>query len=167
MKPDSRPMSERYFNGKAALLDLIQGIAFGVSRRLEENGFNASGRLSRSVSTSVADEVVPTATLFALDHWRYAGNGRGPGKMPPKDKLAQWALDKGIAKDEAEANSIGFLVARAIAREGSLDYQLGGKNQFEEEIKEQQPRVGAVLREFLRDEHRSTVSQFNRAFKAA
>lgn len=38
---------------------------------------------------------------------------------PPIQPLIDWALVKGLANTEAEAKSIGFLVARAISRRGT------------------------------------------------
>lgn len=157
-------MDTVFFNGRAALLDFIGGVRDDFSERLDR--FNASKALQRSLRSEVSDGITMTATLSALDYWRFVGNGRGPGKMPPSARLAKWALVKGLASTEAQARSIGYLIARNIAREGTLDYQLGGKNQAGEAIKAAQPKVEDVLKVFLRDIDKAEVSQFNKAFAA-
>jgi hypothetical protein len=164
-------MATRSISGKATLGAFMQDLAIDVRKRLDSRddgpGYNASGRLQRSVSASVSDELAPTGTLYALSYWRWVGNGRGPGKMPPLDRLRQWALDKGLAQTDSEARSMAYVIAKNIAKDGSYDYQAGGTNVFSDAIQAGQPRVADVLSAFLRDEHNATVSQFNRAFKAA
>ena len=48
--------------------------------------------------------------------------GRRSGKFPPLDVIAEWVHKKLRVKDEKEARSIGFLVGRKIAREGSTPH---------------------------------------------
>ena len=156
-----------FISGKAALSNFISGIQSEVSDRLSASNYNASGRLQRTLRSEVTE--VPGATkaeLFAAGHWKFVGNGRGPGKMPPVAPLVKWALSKGLAKDQTQAERIGYLVARNIAREGSLDHQLGGKNIFSEAILAARPKIDTVIRAFSRDIANPTAAEFKRTFAA-
>ncbi len=155
----------RFISGKAALSQFIQGIQGAVSDRLEASGYNASGRLSRTMRNEVTEQPGATsAELFAAAHWKFVGNGRGPGRMPPVDPLIQWAKDKGLASEDSAATRMGWAIARNIAREGSLDHQLGGKNVFAEAIRAAQPGINDVLRAFARDIPQPLASEFKKAF---
>ncbi len=159
-------MAVAFINGKAALSVFLQDIADDVLLRIEGGGYNASGAMKRSIGTEVVESIATTGTLFAADYWRYIGNGRGPGKMQPISPLVQWAKDKGKADTEKAATGLAWAVAKSIAKEGSLDYQLGGKNQFSEAIIAAQDRVPDVLQAFLKDVDAPVISQFNKAFAA-
>ena len=58
-----------------------------VDRIREEAKFRgkvASGRTLASLRTTVlASDTFLVATLSGADNWKYWGNGRGPGRMPP------------------------------------------------------------------------------------
>lgn len=159
-------MAIPFINGKAALSVFLQDIADDVLLRIEGGGYNASGAMKRSIGTEVVESIATTGTLFAADYWRYIGNGRGPGKMPPIAPLVRWAKDKGLASTDKAATGLAFAVAKSIARDGSLDHQLGGKNQFSEAILAAQDKVPDVLTAFLKDIEDPVISQFNKAFAA-
>jgi hypothetical protein len=156
----------RFISGRAALADFINNdIAGEIRDRLSASKYNASGGLSKSLRTEVSDSGSATvASLSGYNYWQWVGNGRGPGKMPPVAPLVKWALDKGLAKTEKEASSIGYLIARGIAREGSLDFQLGGKNVVREVVREAQPKLERVVRVFLRDIEKPLADRFEQAF---
>lgn len=160
-------MAVAFINGKAALAVFMQDIADDVLLRIEGGGYNASGAMRRSITTETFDSFgTTTSTLSAAAHWRYIGNGRGPGKMPPIAPLVRWAKDKGLASTDKAATGLAFAVAKSIARDGSLDHQLGGKNQFSEAILAAQDKVPDVLTAFLKDIEDPVISQFNKAFAA-
>ena len=52
----------------------------------------------------------------------YVEYGRRAGKFPPIDVIAEWVHKKLRVKDERESRSIGFLIARTIARHGSTPH---------------------------------------------
>lgn len=49
----------------------------------------------------------------------YVEYGRRSGKFPPLDVIAEWYKKKFRIEDEKVARSIGFLISRKIAREGT------------------------------------------------
>ena len=46
------------------------------------------------------------------DHYKWVDSGRGPGKQPPLEKIAEWTIRKGIPEKAA------FPIARKIGQEG-------------------------------------------------
>ena len=72
-----------------------------VDRIREEAKFRgkvASGRTLASLRTTVlASDTFLVATLSGADNWKYWGNGRGPGRMPPVGPLARWIANKGLS----------------------------------------------------------------------
>lgn len=157
----------RFISGKAALEDFIRGIRASAMDRLEESKHNATRRLTNTLRTEVVEQPGATrADLFGAAHWKYVGNGRGPGKPPPIDPLVRWAKAKGLASDDKAARSFAHAVARTIAKEGTLDNRLGGKNVFAEVIREAQPKVEGVIAAFARDIDRPIATQLTKALVA-
>lgn len=52
----------------------------------------------------------------------FVEEGRRPGRFPPIDALAYWAMRK-LGVDAGEARSVGYLIARKIARSGTKAQQ--------------------------------------------
>lgn len=154
-------------NGVAALAAYMAGLQQDVVDRLRNGGRNATFALRQSLATDVVEGVGVTGTLYAAEHWRFVGNGRGPGKMPPLKPLEAWAKLKGIAGSDSEARSIAFLIGRKIAKEGSADYRKGNPNLFSEAITAAQPGIDAVLQAFLKDLDNPIAEQFREAFPKA
>lgn len=83
---------------------------------------------TRGLIVRLSVAVVPTpwggvARMEGDDYWKYVGNGRGPGGMPPVGKLQQWIDAKGL-------DLSAWAVAKRMAREGSRDYRLRAPNVF-------------------------------------
>lgn len=68
-----------------------------------------------------------TGMLETDDYWRWVGNGRGPGKMPPLDRIAGWLLRAGI-----EASP--WAIAKSIAKRGTRNFRQGKTNIFTDAI---------------------------------
>lgn len=116
---------------------------------LNNLGIN-SGALIDSLSYNVSVEGEDFVVNINLEHyWKWVGNGRGPGKFPPIENLENWITAKHITPQPMTlksgrtviptVKSLAFLIARSIAKYGTQDYQLGGKNSFQlslEQIKE-------------------------------
>ena len=138
-----------------------------------ENGrdgvtYNATNALTRSLVADVSVGFTGTteASLSGLSHWRFVGNGRGPGKRPPLDPLIRWAKAKGIADTDSEARSLAYVVARSISLYGTVDHQAGGVNVFLQLVEDFQPRITDVLQAFLSDLKEPIASQFQKAYAA-
>ena len=68
-----------------------------------------------------------TGHLEADGYWRYVGNGRGPGGMPPVDSIRAWVERAGI-------DASPWAIAKSIAKKGTRAHQRGDKNIFETSI---------------------------------
>jgi hypothetical protein len=71
------------------------------------------------------------ARLEANENWKWMGNGRGPGRMPPVQNIQRWVEARGLTIS-------AWAVAKRIAKEGSKDYRMKNANIFEQSIVEWQ-----------------------------
>lgn len=83
---------------------------------------------TRGTINSLSVAVVPmpwggVARMEGEEQWKYVGNGRGPGGMPPVGRLQSWIDAKGL-------DLSAWAVARKMAREGSRDYRNRAPNVF-------------------------------------
>lgn len=119
--PDLTPLKR---DMEAAMADLRARIG-QVSR---ERGKVASGSTLNSITYVVT--AYPGA-LFARaeanDNWKFVGNGRAPGGMPPVQRIQDWINAKGLTIS-------AWAVALKIKREGSADYRAKRTNVFEDAI---------------------------------
>jgi len=99
-----------------------------VRDEMERRGKNATGDTSRRIETipSGGDET-GSAALEADQQWKYVGNGRGPGGLPPINNLRRWIQAKGVPIS-------AYALQRKIAREGTRDFRLKRSNVFLDEI---------------------------------
>lgn len=109
---------------EVAMDDLVDRIREEAADR----GKVASGKTLASLRTSVlGSSAFVVGTLTGGEQWKFIGNGRGPGKMPPIQNIEQWIASKGL-------NLSAWAVGRKIAREGSRDFRLGRTNIFADSI---------------------------------
>jgi hypothetical protein len=78
-----------------------------------------------------------TARLSANANWRWVGNGRGPGGMPPVANIQRWIEAKGLSLS-------AWAVAKRIGEQGSADYRAGRTNVFEDGIAEWQSNANLI-----------------------
>lgn len=69
-----------------------------------------------------------TITFNAPDYWKYVNDGRRPGKMPPIESLISWISRRNITPKAYNGklpsiNSLAFLIARKIGRDGTKGNQ--------------------------------------------
>lgn len=109
-------------------LEPIKGIVNQIvtlyRKELQDKGINASSALSNSASAIVdLNGTTLTVSLQLEDYWKYVEYGRGPGKMPPVDKIADWIKIKPVIPNPIngkvpDTKQLAFLIARKIGREG-------------------------------------------------
>lgn len=83
---------------------------------------------TRGTINSLAVSVVETGTggvayLTGEEQWKFVGNGRAPGGMPPVQNIQAWIDAKGL---EVSA----WAVATSIAKRGSKDWRNRAPNVF-------------------------------------
>ena len=100
-------------------------------KRLDGTGFEspalATGRLANSVRVDI-DAAQSVAYIVALYYVEFVVYGRRPGKLPPVDKIGDWAIAKNIPGNP-------FSIALSIAEFGTSifrEFQGAASNVFED-----------------------------------
>ena len=113
---------------EAAMVDLENRVKANATARNK----NATGATVASMTHTVtAYPGALFARLEANENWRWMGNGRGPGRMPPVQNIQRWVDARGLTIS-------AWAVARKIAKDGSKDYREKNANIFEQSIVEWQ-----------------------------
>ena len=162
-------MSEiRFISGEAALRNFLHAYSEEARGQLVERNINASGALSRShrIDVGVSGNAT-TGELLGLSYWTKAGSGSPPGTVANLDKLKEWALVKGIAKDVDNPTRFAELVQDKIYTEGSKDFRERNPNVYREVAKRMQGRVPDIIQAFLSDIPKPMGEVFTAAFKVA
>ena len=99
---------------------------FDLERRIKREGAirNTTGKIFDEMTTTVdvgADYI--EAALYANDYWRLVGNGRGPGGMPPVQRIQEWV-------DRAGVTVSAWAIAKSIAQRGTKAFREGKPNVF-------------------------------------
>ena len=120
------------FTNTAAALRQTGGlIVQRLSQGLQEDNSIASGELDKSINFNIKStdkKIVLDITM--LDYWGAVDGGRKAGKQPPIDKIKEWLSYPNVrdkirfgqndsAFSESEKNSLAFLIARKIGRQGT------------------------------------------------
>lgn len=100
-----------------------QGVVAKARANLVRGGKGASGYLWNSIDYTISPDGI--IEFSYADYGEWVEKGRRPGgKMPPIDKIRQWARIKGLRPfvdkngKAISEESRAFLIARAIKRDG-------------------------------------------------
>jgi hypothetical protein len=107
-----------------ALRDAINEVRALSIAEMQSRGKVATGRTISTLSTVVS--VTPgfvTGELQGESQWRWVGNGRAPGRMPPVAPIQAWVDAKGLSIS-------AWAVAKAIGKRGSKDFRDKKTNVF-------------------------------------
>lgn len=112
--------------------ELVQNV---LNRIIEGIKADAVSKQQRIPVDSFRTEVVETekdvtGKIYAAHYFRYLVLGRGPGKMPPREKIEDWvtknpevlAFFKTIWKN-ITSQGLAYIIARKIGREGTQIYR--------------------------------------------
>lgn len=90
-----------------------------------ELGMKASGNWQNTLESRV---VGLSGSIVGEHYSEQLVNGREPGRFPPIGAIRQWIIDKGISAigQKISINSLAFLIARKIAKEGTEYFKQGG-----------------------------------------
>lgn len=112
--------------------ELIQKV---LDRIIENIKLDAASKQQRIPINSFRTEITESATeisgkIYAAHYFRYLVLGRGPGKMPPREKIEVWvdknpdvlAFFKTIFKN-ITSKGLAYIIARKIGREGTQIYR--------------------------------------------
>lgn len=128
------------------------GISFGaaflhqeVLKAIREVGAVASTDLLQSVTTSPVSITATGLTASVGSNSPYAEvveRGRRAGsRMPPRDRILQWMVMKGLEPSQAGA----YLIARKIARDGII-----GKHPFQKGAERATGRINTLVGDAIR-----------------
>lgn len=133
-------------------LDETEKVLETIAARLEKEvvertpaGVGGAAGLRGSIHGEVVSFGMPVKAQVGtpLEYGEVVEYGRRPGKaMPPVDPIAKWVRSKLGITDRKEARSVGFAIARTIAREGTE-----GAHMFENAWKDNERWVENQLRD--------------------
>ena len=91
-----------------------------VRTSYEAKGRSASGAAGRSLTVNVSEQPNKIVGEITGSHyWYYIENGRRPGKRPPIASIEKWIDDRRLTLNGISKQSLAFLIARKIGREGT------------------------------------------------
>ena len=102
-----------------------------LSQGLQQDNSIASGELDKSINFNIkSTQKKIELSITMLDYWGAVDGGRKAGKQPPIDKIKEWLSYPNVrdkirfgqndsAFSESEKNSLAFLIARKIGRQGT------------------------------------------------
>lgn len=88
--------------------------------RLAQQGLVASGKLQNSIYGVVTQTGI---NIFAEDYGIFVEEGRGPGKMPPRNKILEWVESRNLQSINPKykrTKDIAWMIARSIAEKGTI-----------------------------------------------
>lgn len=114
-----------YNDSSNILKEHLEDIKKDLVKKYDELGMRASGQWEQSLELNVTGL---KGVISGQPYTEQLVNGRPPGKFPPIAAIRQWILDKGInyLGKESNLNSLAFLIARKIAKEGTKYFKQGG-----------------------------------------
>lgn len=113
------------FPGTVRAVDIaVNEIKARAIEEAERRGKVATrGTLNSLSVTAFSTPFGATGVLEGNDNWKYVGNGRGPGKMPPVRPIQDWI-------DATGRDLNAWAVAKGIAKQGTRDFRAGAPNVF-------------------------------------
>lgn len=114
---------------KSEIAKFLNGISFAIKQEQTAQGRSALGRTAQSLEIEVDER---NGILYGNSAVNTLETGRKSGKVPGgfSQIIKEWMSDKGIfqAETESKKNSIAFLIARKISKEGTLLSRQGGNS---------------------------------------
>jgi hypothetical protein len=113
-------------------VELVQKVLDRIIENIKLDAASKNQRIPvNSFRTEVTEnEAEVSGKIYAAHYFRYLVLGRGPGKMPPREKIEEWveknpdilAFFKTIFKN-ITSKSLAYIIARKIGREGTQIYR--------------------------------------------
>lgn len=88
-----------------------------IRANLSSSNANATGKTRDSLEYSATDTQLQ---IKGDQSYTYVEEGRGPGKMPPRLPIEQWAQARGLITSPSQGRSLVFLIRRSIAERGTV-----------------------------------------------
>lgn len=100
------------------ITDWLEAARLYLVADLETNNRNATGKTSRSLRVVVVSD--QTQQLLGNENVFATFTGRGPGKMPPLNKIIEWCVARNIPRNRA------WIIAKNISLVGTEIFRKGG-----------------------------------------
>lgn len=97
--------------GATIISDFLNTMKEELIAYMDSNDRNATGQSKSSIQ--VVNITGSTGQLIGAEWIAYVFKGRGPGKMPPIDKIIDWVNARGIPRN------VAWVIARNIAESGT------------------------------------------------
>lgn len=106
----------------------IENLKLDLIKKYNDLGMKASGEWEKQLEYFVKiTEKIVLVEYWGLNYTEYLTKGRKQGGFPPINIIRKWIDDKGITpKDNISKDSLAFLIARKISREGTDYFKQGG-----------------------------------------
>lgn len=114
--------------GETVIRDFLETMRDGLIGYMDSEDRNATGQSKASIQ--VVNVTGTTGQLIGAEYIQYVFKGRGPGKMPPLNKIVDWCNARGIPRGMA------WIIAKNIAESGTKLWQQR-RNVFNEIITEE------------------------------
>lgn len=121
--------------GQQLIDDFLSKVREELLAYMDAENRNASGKSRRSLRLENLSN--STGQLVGAEWIEYVFKGRGPGRMPPINKIADWCQEKGLPRGMA------YAIALNIAENGTKLWQQK-RNIFDEIITEE--KIDAFLK---------------------
>ena len=111
--------------------DIANKIIKDLQRNIREKAptsfgpMNNTGEAANSLRWKIdnGNLVIYSTMAKSFNHIMTLETGRKPGKMPPTEPIFQWVQQRGINPSDISQESLAYLIARKIGREGTQVYQ--------------------------------------------
>lgn len=114
--------------GETIIRDFLETMRDGLVAYMDAEDRNASGKSKASLQ--VVNVSGSHGQLIGAEYIQFVFKGRGPGKLPPIDKIIDWCNARGIPR------GVAWYIAKNIAESGTLLWQQK-RNIFDEIISEE------------------------------
>ncbi len=102
---------------REVLKQFLESVKADLISEQADRGITASGESAASLTVSLIGR--NGVVLTGADYFLYQVRGRGPGRFPPFEAIKQWIKDKQLRFTNITEDSLAFLIARKIARQGT------------------------------------------------
>lgn len=94
----------------------LKNVIDDIIKDQAQKGIRASGDSANSLR---AKSDTDSGQIYGSGYFRYQEQGRRPGAFPPLQSIQDWIVIKGIQPDGISIESLAFLIARKIAKNGT------------------------------------------------
>lgn len=132
-----------------------------LTSEYESQNRKASGQWSKDLESKITQTNTGYNVQLLGSYYTYwMEKGRKPGKFPPIDVIRRWIDEKGIIAEDISRDSLTFLIARKIAKQGYQGKPLVENVLTEQWIKELFESVGLFMAVQIKED---IIKQFKAA----